>query len=42
MEGRETHLPSDYVGDTHLMVINDRSKVISREQVGLEKDRIGW
>lgn len=24
------------------MVIDNRSKVVSREQVGLEEDRIGW
>ena len=39
---RDTCLSSDDVGDAHLMVIDHRSKVVSREQVGLEKDGVGW
>ena len=39
---KETCLSSDYVGDTHLMVIDNRSEVVSREQVGFEENGIGW
>ena len=36
-----THLPSNYMGDTHFVVIYYRSQVVCRKRVRLKKDRVG-
>jgi hypothetical protein len=38
----QTCLSSDDVSDSHLVVVDDRSKVVRGELIGLEEDGIGW